>query len=390
MAYSGGRARARRRRVVIIAATVGILAIAATAIAPAARAAENQADPYGFGGGVAVQATNGAGRINNAGLPCAEGGDGAYWHYDYGAPLAPDDMSVLPAPPPAELRLHLDLHSEDSATRTTPVDQKGQPVPPSPPRKPNAFLQGQESHASLVTERGTVKLRLQSGTCDSPTLSFDGTTASGAGTWSVDTSSGAYRQATGNGAFTVAAGVAPGADNPFQLQLDGGLQILQPGLQVCVRDAYWGLLGVDYLLRRLTVIYQISNPGPGDAFGAQFVDATSTTAHRMPVTATQVPRRKLGDLMASGPASCPQRSEDPLQALVSPPPATPPPAQSELVRVRYQLPLSDPPCSLVVLECAFDAAVQVDMPDAFDRPEVKQQTVTVRVPNFPPPIPTSF
>jgi hypothetical protein len=297
---------------------------------------------------VVLQSSDGVGRITTPGRSCAEGGDGAHWHYDYGSQLKPGVFSGLAG----EVRAHLDLHSEDDATRIDP-----DPDPPFDGTGAGAFLQGEESHASLLNQRGTVKLRLRSGTCDDPTLAFDGRNAAGAGTWTVDRGVGAYRDATGSGTFTVEqAEVGPGADNAISLLLNGEIDVLQPALQVDVVDAYWGLLGADYLLRRVTVVYRITNTGPGDSFASKLTGASSPNAG-VGVRDGYVPKY-LGDLGQ---------------------------AESELVKVKYQLGLVEP-CALVVLGCEFDVNVRVLLPDALDRPDTQSQTVRVRAPDFPPPL----
>lgn len=332
--------------------------VAGLLIGAAAPAAPTQAQEAGPS--TALQLTglsgrNGVGKISTPGRPCAAGGDGAYWHYDYSAPLERLDLAselvkTRFSSQPGEFRLHLDLHSEDA----------GRPAP-------NAFLLGGESHASLINDRGTVKLRLKAGDCSKPGLSFNGTTASGSGAWEVGSSTGAYRNATGNGTFTIhQADVAPGADNPFRLDLTGGLIVQQPSLSVPTVDAYWGNLGLDYLLRRLTVVYEVKNEGPGDAFSVQFVGAqpkdVGTAVTVVPPAANPT---RLGDLRSG---------------------------QSDKVKVRYRIGTGDPPCDAVLLQCRFNAEVTVNMLDALDRTRPggpTARTVQVAVPNFPPPIPPS-
>lgn len=336
--------------------------VAGLIIGAAAQAVPAQAQEAGPS--TALQLTglsgrNGVGRISTPGRSCAAGGDGAYWHYDYSAPLERLDPKLDPGGElvntrfsyqPGEVRLHLDLHSEEV----------GRPAP-------NAFLLGGESHASLINDRGTVKLRLKAGDCAKPALSFNGATASGSGAWEVDSSTGAYRNATGNGTFTIhQADAAPGADNPFRFDLTGGLAVQQPSLSVPTVDAYWGNLGLDYLLRRLTVVYEVKNEGPGDAFSVQFVGAqpkdVGTAVTVVPPAAHPT---RLGDLRSG---------------------------QSDKVKVRYHLAAGDPPCDAVILQCRFDADVKVDMLDALDRSwpgSPTARTVQVTVPDFPPPIPPS-
>jgi hypothetical protein len=296
---------------------------------------------------ISVSGTDGVGRITTPGRPCDEGGDGAHWHYDYGSQMDRGVFSSLAS----ELRLHLDLHSEDDATRIDPGAD-----PPFEDTGAGAFLQGEESHASLINDRGTIKLRLSSGDCDEPTLDFDGTTASGAGDWVVDRGVGSYRGATGSGEFTLPeVSVAPGADNPFELVLDGDFEILLPGLEVEVVQTYWGFLGADYLLRQPTVVFRISNVGPGDSFHSKLVDVTTPTSG---VKVLGPKTAFLGDLHEG---------------------------DSELVSVKFQLGLLQP-CALVILGCEFDATLHVSMPDALDRPDTQTDTAHARAPDLPPPL----
>lgn len=341
--------RIARRRALVRAVAVGLVLLMCLAVlATAVRAA-----PYGIS--IDASGANGSGRINTPGRPCAEGGDGASWHYDYESPLTAGTFSALAG----ELRFHLDLHSEDGSTRTPPLDK------PAPPAVSPAFLQGEESHTSLINDRGTVKLRLTSGTCQAPALTFDGSSASGSGAWHVGGSTGSYRNATGSGTFRLVAGVAPGADNPFSLVLDGSLDILAPSLKVEVVETYWGFLGADYLVRKVTVVYRITNTGPGDAFGARVVKVTSPTNG---VTVLGPVPQALGDLLGDPDGAGPLTGD------------------SEIVRIRYQFGLLKP-CALVILGCVFDTKLEVSMPDALDRPATySQTTVGVRAPDFPPPL----
>jgi hypothetical protein len=299
---------------------------------------------------VEVRATDGAGTVQHPGRSCAEGGAGAYWHYDYGAKLAPKVFSSLPG----DIRVHLDLHSDAVRFPNT-----GGAYPPPPPGA-TAFLQGSESHASLLNQRGSLKLRLASGSCASPTLAFDGSVATGAGSWTIgsDGGAGAYRQATGAGTFGLTAEVNPGADNALTLKLNGTIQVLQPALKVEQVGAYWGGLGIDYLTRRVTVVYKVTNTGPGDSFGARMLSATSPTPG---VKALGPQGQPLGDLLAN---------------------------DAQLFTVRYELGLDMPePCDLVILGCQFDTSVTVRMPDALDVAQnFTASGIRVKAPDLPPPL----
>jgi hypothetical protein len=292
-----------------------------------------------------VRGANGAGLIDRPGRPCGEGGNGAHFHYQYGAPLPAGSLGATPS----DLRLHVDLHSEAG----------GAPQP----AYTNAFLLGDESSAAVSNERGTVRLALSSGagTCGNANLGFDGArlTTPAAGSWTVAEATGSYRHATaGPGANTfelTTAELAPGADNQFRLKLNGSVRILQPALQVTAKQAYWGFLGADYALRRVTVVYEVKNVGAGDSYGVRLTNVTSPTNG---VTVLGPKVQKLGDLAAG---------------------------ETEEVRVKFQLGLLQP-CALVVLSCGFSSSLALSMPDAVDAPNAFSATVQTKAPALPPPV----
>jgi hypothetical protein len=305
-------------------------------IAPTASSSTNP-------GPISVSAVDGAGNSTTPGRSCDDGGAGAAWHYDYGAALAANAFSSLNS----EARVHLDVHSDTQRY----TNSSGAYLPGS-----TAFLQGSESHLSILNQRGSVKVRLASGSCAAPTLAFDGSIASGAGTWVLDGGTGAFRDITSpGGTFAFTAEVNPGGDNALQLALDGGFTVPEPSLGLEVVRTYWGGLGTDYLTRRVTVEYRITNTGPGDAFGAVLVSTGSPTNG---VTALGPTPQPLLDLQAG---------------------------QSQLVKVRYQLALLAP-CNLVLIDCPFQASATVNLPDAFDTPHVLSATVATRAPSLPPPL----
>lgn len=131
-----------------------------------------------------------------------------------------------------------------------------------------AALLPDQSHVALSNQRGVVRLGIDAGSCDEPGLVWDGTVASGSGTWQVDPTGtdDAYRQATGAGTFNTSLTFAPGNDTPWSLDLTGTLSVLPPGIQVELIRSYWGRLGADYAGRVVTVVFRITNTGPGDAF----------------------------------------------------------------------------------------------------------------------------
>jgi hypothetical protein len=315
-----------------------------------------------------VVSTAGVGTIDE-GMSCATGGDGGYWHYDYEAPLAAGILTGPTSTLPGTSRLHLDLHSEDRIVRATP----GEPLPG------DAWLQGSESAVTMSNQRGTVKMRLRSvgassgADCDTAhSLAFDGITATGANLlWQITEATGSYREAVGTGTANLNAAVAPGADNPGRIDLNGTIAVLQPHLKLEVVDTYWAFLGAHYLKRYVTVIYRVTNDGTGDAFGVRLTAASSPTTGVKLVgplpfnTATQslgpIPQH-LADIPAGG---------------------------SEIVRLRWGLPLpsGNPPCQLVVLNCQFDTKLTFEMPDALDvLGPLKVATVHAHAPSFPPPV----
>jgi hypothetical protein len=300
------------------------------------------------------------GRILDPGRRCADGGTGQYRHIgiDTALPMnaaPPPPAAVISAALPGVLRGTFDVHHDGD-------EVVGQPILPSANK---AFLQGTESHVTLSNQRGSVQLRLASGSCASPTLTFDGTTVSGTGTWAVDPTgtTGSYHpsatvSSTGSGTFGLVLGVAPGADNPWTLNLLGNLTVPQPSLKVDVVSTSWGNLGVDYVTRRVTVTYKVTNTGPGDAFNTVMTSATSPTAG---VTALGPQNQNLGDLLHD---------------------------DSAVFSVRYQFSLLSGPCTLVILGCQFDTKVSVSMPDVLDKADSPPPSGTnhVTAPTFPPPL----
>jgi hypothetical protein len=285
---------------------------------------------------------NGVGSIVNPGLTCANGGQGNYRDYLVTTTVPGGVLSSLPG----NLRANLNVQHDGVE-------------PPVGVVTNNAFLLGNTSHATFSNQRGTVQLALSAGTCAKPTLPFDGTTVSGAGTWVIDPTSsgntGSYRQASGSGSFTLRAGVAPGADNPWSLVLNGNVSVLQPSLAISVVNTYWGNLGLDYAGRAVSVTYQITNTGPGDSFGDTLV-ASSSSTHA--VTALGPVPQSLGDLATGA---------------------------STQITVRYALGLLSP-CALVILHCNFATTLSVTMPDALDVPSTYSASASGTAPTLPPPL----
>lgn len=144
------------------------------------------------------------------------------------------------------------------------------------PSYDGAWLPPGQSSVLIENTRGALTLALASGSgaCGENSLEFNGTTASGSGTWSAKDGAGSYRQATGSGNFSVTATVAPGADNPFQITLSGSISVLDPSVGVELVGASWDR-GSESGPHDATVTYRLTNTGPGDSFGVRVVDSTT-------------------------------------------------------------------------------------------------------------------
>jgi hypothetical protein len=317
-----------------------------------------------------VASDRGSGRID-PGESCAEGGDGGYWHYDYETALPKGVVTGPQNPLNGSLRAHLDLHSERHVVRASPGELASE--------VPAAWLQGTDSALTFANQRGTVSMKLRSvadaagASCTTAhTVGFDGTQATAAGLrWAITGATGSYRQAAGSGTADLAADVAPGADNPFALTMAGDIAVLQPNLKLEVVDTYWAFLGAHYLVRLVTVIYRVTNTGPGDAFGVKLTAASSPT----------VGMKLAGPL----PSNTSTITSGPIPAYLADLPA----GESDIVRLRWLLPMpaGNPPCGAVILGCEFDSKLTFDMPDALDVIEApKSATVHAKAPNFPPPV----
>jgi hypothetical protein len=241
--------------------------------------------------------------------------------------------------------LHLDVHSDGTGPGQTVYS--------------GGFMPDGMSRVALSNSRGTMLLGLTSpnDSCTKAGLSFDGTTVSGTGTWSVTSANGSYRQASGSGNYNIVqAHVAPGAINSFHLTLTGSITVLSPAMQISLVSTSWGNLGLDYVSRIVTATYQIKNVGTGDSFAPTL---TSATSHADGVTSLGPVPQALDDLAAGA---------------------------STQVSVKYQLALLQP-CQLVILNCSFGTTVGVNMPDALDVP-FPQTSANVQViaPTLPPPL----
>ncbi len=312
-------------------AAVGLgAALLVAVLPPSARSATPTSDlgaPYELE--VAVAGGNAVGRITDPGLDCPAG-EGAYRHYGIEAPLAAGLFSSLSG----TLRGTLDVHD-------------------------GPFLAASGSHVTLDNERGTLRFTLTGGDCENPSLVSTGPDGvAGSGDLVQPVGTGAYREAAiAGGTYSLTAEVAPGADNPWSLTLSGSVQVLTPRLAVDVVEAYWGNLGLDYLSRVVTVVVEVTNPGPGDSYAAVLTGAPAAPSTGVTLIAGQVPR-PLGDLVAG---------------------------ESVQVALRYQLPLLGA-CQLIILGCTFPITVSATMPDALDQPGSASAPTTVRAPDLPPPL----
>ena len=324
-------------------------------------AAAAQAAPYPIN--ITRSGSNGQTRTTEPGIDCPNG-PGSYRHYLAESSLPGGVVSSLPG----SLRATLDMHYNG-------------PGGPRSPAAGQAFLEGDESHATLSNQRGTIVWSLTSGSCQNKSLSFDGTTAVGAGTWAAD-GTGSYRDLAGNGTFSITAEMNPGADSPWTLQLAGNVSVPQPDLAVVVDRTYWGHLGLDYVTRIVSVDYRVANSGAGDSFGAQFLGAPSSAPgvrvcgedryyYSNPCALGAPPAIALGDL-----ASCPLATDA----------SIPSGCDSEIVTVRYKMDPVSGPCSLVLLGCTFPTTVTVRLPDALDVSTNKSEAEVITAPVLPPPL----
>ncbi len=334
--------------------------------------------PRAFSASLGKGLANGRTRIERS-LGCASGGDADYWHFQSESPLPAGVLTGATSTLPGDLRLYADVHGPHHGIRSDPEP------PVEGPDQRSAFLLPDGSHVGMSNQRGTVKLRLQSGSCDGRTgdgftLDFDGTTASvdhdeATAIWEIVSATGSYRAAEGIGWFDLSADVSPGADNPWSLLLDGSIAVLQPRLDVGIADTYWGRDGVDYAKRQVAVVYDVTNVGSGDAFGVLLRSAASPT-----------PGASLISIIINGdnilidgntPLGTFPRSLGDLES-----------GERTQVTLTWQLPLpaGNPPCGLVILDCEFDTTLGFTLPDALDVATTPSETLHAKAPHLPPPL----
>jgi hypothetical protein len=315
--------------------------------------------------------TNGRTRIEES-LPC-DGSDGVagYWHLQGEDGLPPGVLTAPANPLPGDLRLFADLHSPFHTIRVSP-----EPLAAPGPSTDSAYLLPDASRVSLSNARGTVKLALTSGSCarDGFTFDFDGAQASGGGSWAVESGTGSYRSAAGDGTFALGATVLPGADNPWALDLAGSVKVLQPQLSTELVRTYWGRDGVDYLLRQVAAVYRVTNVGAGDSYGAALTAASSPTPGASLIRILINGKNLLID--GNSPLGTFPR---PLGDLAS--------GEDVEITVVWQLPLpaSTSVCKLVILGCSIDTSLTMSAPDALDLPTTHSAAIKIKAPDLPPP-----
>ena len=183
-----------------------------------------------------VTGADGHGRIEAPALSCADGGDGAYWHYAYSGSL-PAGPSHGFSQLPGDVRLNIDLHSDEVRYPNTNAN----PLPAEPQRLPagdgvdglTAERPGHGATAALDRRR----LRRPEDELRRHHRQH-GRRRQHSGRSSPAPAPTRVPAATGT--FGLVADVAPGADNPFTLDLNGSLTVRQPALDVAVDRARSG------------------------------------------------------------------------------------------------------------------------------------------------------
>lgn len=307
-----------------LTATLAIALVAGLAGGDGARAAQ----PLAF----TLQGDDARTRVPPPGatvVPCDRGGSATHHHVS-DQPLPGGVLSQLAG----TVRTNLDFHFAGSGP---------------------GHLVGEQSQAALANQRGAVGLQLTAGSCANPIVAFDGTTATGSGTWAIEPSAtnGAYREATGSGTFTISTTFAPGNDNPWSLAFTGDITVLQPALKVELVRSFWGHLGADYAGRVVTVIYKLTNTGPGDAFRVQLLPPGTKTG----IVPIEVFPTDLDDLSAG---------------------------ETVIVTARYKIGIRGQHDGPLLVRRQFDTTIAAVMPDALDVPATKSEVVTVTAPAYPP------
>lgn len=278
--------------------------------------------------------------VHRDGRTCDAGGEGSAWRGRMAAPI-----DGLVAGNDARLSMDLTVRSElvDPQGGVDPHAAVVDPVgPPAGHLDPGAI-------GAITDDRGTLKLAVTPGDCDSADLAFDGVNAVGAATWSVERGTGAYAGVTGGGSVELALETRPGADNHWSAAISGDLVAPQPELALEPLDSWWGNHGLDYLLRRVTVSVRVRNVGDGWAFRPTLVNVSSDSV----------------GVVALGPGDT---DLGPL-----------PPGGYVDVALRYALgPFQ--PCGPIVRSCEFEARADVSWEDVLGTPSSDSAVTTVETP----------
>jgi len=297
-----------------VTAFVSVVAALLLYIAPPGYAAANI--------NIGVNGINGSGTSIVPGTACVDSGSGDSWSFNYGPSFAPAGQFTQTLS--AQMGFALDFHAEPTGTD---------------PRTYNKGFFGPNGSITITNTRGSVQLRINAGDCSNPTVSFNGQTVSGSGTWSMLSNTGAYRQATGNGTVNVSARVDTATNAPFTLLVQGQVDVLDPAITISATKAEW-VQPNDYQNRKLTVTYTVKNTGIGDAFGVKLIGVTPTT----------------GGVTANFPAGT-ERNVGNIKA-----------GKTQTVKVVYTLAKSNPPCTRVYAGCSVTAQLTFRVPDAMDVP----------------------
>ena len=285
----------------------------------------------------ATQGDRGVGRITRPGRPCAAGGDGASWHYEYEAPIPAGPVVTTEA---GVLGLHVDVHSDlDHDTSNPP-----------------AWLEGDESYVTLSNARGDLRLAMtDAGSCESSKATVNGSTANASGAWNVVGGSGSVRQGEGNRHVRV-----PRWDRAWP----GQRLERRPVWRVegsCARPRFRGqprLLGPTR--RRLRAAHRVG----------------SREGHQQRRRVDICGQHHWGEL---GYAWCHLLRDEAGRDI-----GDLAPGESATAVLRFKLALNSP-CKLLILNCPFQFGLTADAPDAFDQPTEHTDTLSTKAPDLPPP-----
>ena len=219
----------------------------------------------------------------------------------------------------------------------------------------SSYLGPDAGQLAVTTERGELVLTLTAGTCAAPALTGTTRQVSGSATWAVDAArtTGGYAGATGTGTSTLAAELEPGARNAWSLGLGGELTVLQPTIAITWVRSYWGRLGAGFTGRRATVVYRVTNTGPGRTYGAALQAVGSPVDG---ITAPNFTPIRLGDLR---------------------------PGESTDLTVHFKLDAKGAQGPLVTRR-ELRTSLTYLAPDVLDQGSARSVDVTVLTPSYPP------